>query len=86
MHLEDIEVSENDIVSVGDALGEIGNTGVSGGEHVHFQAYDEESETIPSVQDNTLYCHIPYGFMTGICKHLERRPCPLSFNINNQGR
>lgn len=35
-HLDDIYVAKNDVLKKGDAVGEIGNTGNSFGEHVHF--------------------------------------------------
>jgi len=65
MHMQDIDdyVAVGDIVSVGDVIGEQGSVGAYGA-HVHFQAYDGRSYSIPSGRDNDLLCRIPYGFMT----------------------
>lgn len=59
MHVNNTTLSQNNPVNTSTQLG----TQSTKMGHVHFQAYDSGTY-MPSGQDDTLECRIPYGFMT----------------------
>lgn len=60
MHIGTTPLNIGNPVSKGTAIGSQSTSY----NHAHFQAKDGNTTSIPSGQDDTLYCRIPYGFMT----------------------
>ena len=48
-HLSEIYVSEGNIVYAGQIIGRMGDTGISTGQHLHFELHDENDEPIQSL-------------------------------------